>query len=325
MRIEILLLGVTLLTLAATSLAAPVVDGTEVLKWKDGKKAAFYLAFDDACPTHLANVIPELNKRKFTGTFFVIAGGGLFEGRLAQWTEAARSPYVVLANHTYTHKAFPTLAFFDEELTKATATINKAVPTLNPDRLIAYGKPGGVTWGEGVTDDAMKPILLKHHLVNRQPFWGAGTHVKTNEQMTKWVDDQIARGEIGHLDFHGVGGDWLACSMDLFNAFMDKLDKSRDQLWVTDVVSAHQYDAERKGAELKVLQNDDQQIKISLTTSVDPQYYDLPLTLSTKVPAKWKKVQVAQGKASKTVEPKEGVVMYDAIPGQEPVILTPAR
>ncbi len=317
---------------AKTEMLAPAkpevlksVDGTTLLKWKDGKKAAFYLAFDDACPTDLTNVIPELNKRKFTGTFFVIAGGGLFNGKLAQWTEAAKSPYVVIANHTFSHKGAQTLEQFDDEVTKATAEINKAVPQLKPDRLIAYGKPGGVQWGEGVTDAAMKPILLKHNLVDRQPFWGAFTHVKTDEQAAKLIDAAIAKGETGHLDFHGVGGDWLACTMDFFTAFLDNMEKRRDELWVTDVVSAHQYAVERKGAELKVLEKGDKQIKISLTTSADPALYDFPLTLSTKVPGDWKKVQVTQGERKSAVEAKDGAAMYEAVPGATEIVLTPAE
>ena len=299
------------------------VDGTDLLKWKDGKRAAFYLAFDDACPTDLTNVIPELQKRKIVGTFYVPSGGGLFADQ-KKWAEVAKSPYVVLANHTFMHKGAPTLEAFEDEVTKAREAINKRVPDLKPDRLMAYGKPGGVPWGEGVTDAAMKPILAKHNLIDRQPFWGAGIHVKTNADMEKLVDAAIAKGEVGHLDFHGVGGDWLACTMEFFNATLDKLEKHRDELWVTDTVSAHKYAVERKGAELKVIEKGDKQIKVSLTTTADPVLYDAPLTLSTKVPADWKSVLVTQGETKATVEVKNGTAMYDAMPGKAEIVLIPA-
>lgn len=300
-----------------------VAEGTEILKWKDGKKAAFYLSFDDACPSHLKTVIPELQKRKIVGTFYVIAGGGLFEHQLKKWTEAAATPYVVLANHTYTHKGAQTLEAFEEEIVKARESINKATPNLKPDRLLSYGKPGGVKWGEGVTDAAMKPLLAKHNLVNRQPFWGAPTHVKTEADMEKIVDAAIAKGDVGHLDFHGVGGDWLPATVEFFNATLDKLEKHRDELWITDHCSAHQYKVERSTAELKVIEKTDKQIKLSLTTRADPALYNHPLTLSVKVPADWKTVQITQGDTQASAEVKDGAVIFDAIPGPTEITVSP--
>jgi peptidoglycan/xylan/chitin deacetylase (PgdA/CDA1 family) len=299
------------------------VDGTDILKWKDGKKAAFYLAFDDSCPSHLKTVIPELTQRKITGTFYVIAGGGLFADN-PKWAEAAKSPYVVLANHTYTHKGAQTLEQFEEEVTKATTALNEKAPHLKPGRLISYGKPGGVKWGEGVTDAAMKPILAKHNLIDRQPFWGAAIHVKTAADVEKLVDAAITKGEVGHLDFHGVGGDWLACTTEFFIATLDKLEKHRDEIWVTDPVSAHKYATARKSAELKVVEKGEKQIRISLTSTADAALYDHPLTLATKVPGDWTSVQITQGEAKSTAAAKEGVVMYHALPGGGEILLTPA-
>src|SRR4051794_31504123 len=94
------------LWLALAPAAAPAADEpaavgqTTVLKWKDGKQAAFYLAFDDACPTDLTVVIPELIKRKMVGTFYIIGGSGNFKDK-PKWKEFVQSPYVVLANHTF--------------------------------------------------------------------------------------------------------------------------------------------------------------------------------------------------------------------------------
>ena len=40
------------------------IADTQVLKWKDGKQAVFFLAFDDSCPSHLKNVIPEPRRKE---------------------------------------------------------------------------------------------------------------------------------------------------------------------------------------------------------------------------------------------------------------------
>ena len=63
--------------------------------------------------------------------------------------------------------------------------------------------------------------------------------MKTAAELLKVVDQALARGEAGHLDFHGVGGDWLSTPMDVFTALLDKLEACRDRLWITDHISCH--------------------------------------------------------------------------------------
>ena len=57
--------------------AEPADTGTQILKWKDGKKAAFMLGFDDSAPSQLENVVPELERRKIIGNFYLVTGNKL--------------------------------------------------------------------------------------------------------------------------------------------------------------------------------------------------------------------------------------------------------
>ena len=43
----------------------------EICTFKDGKKAAVTLAFDDASKDHLTSAVPLLEKYGFKGTFYV--------------------------------------------------------------------------------------------------------------------------------------------------------------------------------------------------------------------------------------------------------------
>jgi peptidoglycan/xylan/chitin deacetylase (PgdA/CDA1 family) len=307
---------------AVDKTTADFPDGTSILKWKDGKKGAFYLAFDDACPTHLTNVIPELEKRKIIGTFYIIAGAGQFTGN-KKWEAAAKSPYVVFANHTFKHKDFPTLEAFDKEVVDTNKVILKMQPGSKPNRIIAFGKPGGVKYG--ITDAQIEDVLKQHDMVNRLPFYTPVIHVKTVDDMHKWIDQGIKKGEIGHLDFHGVGGDWLVTPTDFFHAILDKLDASREELWVSDTATIMKYAAERKASQVKVIANEKDKIRISLTTTLDTKFYDEPLTLATKVPAGWKNATVTQGEKKTTVPVKDGVAKYDALAGGAEIILTETK
>lgn len=297
----------------AVPFAACAEGETQVLKWKDGKKAAFMLAFDDSAPSQLNNVVPELEKRKIVGNFYLVTGNSLYAALKRRWEDAARSPYVSVANHTFTHKGVNNAAELDPELAKCNEVLYKLKPERKQPFLVGFGRPGGVPWK--VTPEEQKAALAKHHLCDRPPFFGPPIHYKSAAETVAAVDAAIAKGEMGHLDFHGVGEDWLVTPVDWFTALLDKLESVRDQLWITDVVSWHQYVTERSSAEIKNVKADADNISLELTCTADPVLYDLPLTLSTKVPADWENCLVTQGANTKALPVKNGAVTYDAVPG----------
>ncbi len=280
------------------------------------------LAFDDSAPSQLKNAVPELIKRKIAGTFYLVTGNGVWANTKTKWEEAAKSPYVVVANHTFTHKGATTPGVLDEELAKGNEVLHKLNPERKQPRLLGFGKPGGVPWT--VTKEQLDAALMKYHLCDRPPFWGPPMHYKSANELVAAVDTALAKGEMGHADFHGVGGDWLVTPVDWFTALLDKLEATRDQVWVTDTVSWHQYVTERQSAEIKVLHADKDSIRLNLSCKADPALYDLPLTLSTKVPASWVNCVVTQGANKASVAVRDGVVIYSAIPGGGEIGIQPA-
>ncbi len=317
-----MLTAVALVSNAQEKKEANMADA-EILKWKDGKKAVFMLEFDDSCVTHVTNAIPELKKRGMVGTFYINAGNGPFKNKQNDWEKEIPKMGMEYGNHTFTHKGAPTLEEVDKDIALANDEINKCFPDRKVPRLISFGQPGGVPWK--ITKEEFEQLLAKYNLVNRPPFFGYPFHAKTKEDVLKLVDNAIAKGEMGHHDFHGVGGDWLTTPMDIFTALLDKLEANKDQLWITDPVSYHKYLIERKGAELKIVQKDNSQIKLQLTCKTDPALYDLPLTLHTKVPADWKECSVEQGKRKTTAKVEDGAIRYSAEPVTGEIVIKPAK
>ena len=90
---------------ASLTLSAADIGTTQILQWKDGKKAVIMLGFDDSAPSQLEHVVPELEKRKIVGTFYLVTGNKLYAALQRRWEAAAKSPYVVVANHTFTTRA----------------------------------------------------------------------------------------------------------------------------------------------------------------------------------------------------------------------------
>jgi hypothetical protein len=215
-------------------------------------------------------------------------------------------------NHTFKHKGAPSVDVLDEELALCNDVINKCFPDRKQPRLVSFGQPGGVPWT--ITDEEKNQLLKKYNLVQRPSFFGYPFHAKTKEDVLKLVDNAIAKGEMGHHDFHGVGGDWLTTPMDIYIALLDKLSACKDVVWVTDAVSYHKYLVERTGAELKIVAKTNNAIKLQLACSTDPELYDLPLTLQVLVPSDWKAFSVLQGTAKLDARLVDGALRFAASP-----------
>lgn len=69
MNIKTLFIG--LLAFFASGLFLEMDAQTEILKWKDGKKAGVSITFDDGTLNHYNIAIPHLNKLNMPGTFFI--------------------------------------------------------------------------------------------------------------------------------------------------------------------------------------------------------------------------------------------------------------
>lgn len=313
-----------LLALVAMSAPAPAADTpqTRVARWKSDAKAAFLLMFDDNSPSHVRNAIPELKKRGFTGTFYVCPGKkGLWT---PAWQKEIPASGMVLANHTMNHQFVPDLPALEKEL----AACNEALHAIYADRrrpfLMSFGKPG-TNPPLKLTDAQIKSVLPKYHLIDRGPFLGAAIHYKTGKDMIKAVDKAIANGSAGYIVFHGVGGDWISMPLPDFIELLDYLAAKRDQVWVTDHISSHKYDVERKTAKVAVVRSSPDKIELTLTSQADPKLYDQPLTLITPVPASWRKCLVTQGTRKATVDAANGAVRYEAVPKGDTITLTPTN
>ncbi len=294
---------------------------TAVLKWRDGKKAVFLLAFDDSCQSHVKYAIPELRKRSMVGTFYINPGNGPFQNERQAWEkELPHDSAVVYGNHTFKHQGATNAVQLDAELARCDAVIHACYPDRKRPFLISFGQPGGVPWT--VSEEEKKLALAKYNLIERPSFFGYPMHVKTVEAVCKLVDQAIAKGDMGHLDSHGVGGDWLAIPMDVFKALLDKLDACRAEVWVTDHITYHKYLTERASAVVKVVRADKDQIRLHLSCAADPALYDVPLTLETRVPPEWAVCKIEQGSAKTERPVVGGVIRYEALPGGAEIVIT---
>ena len=320
-------LCVVLITFASFAIHAEQPDApgaTRIARWKDDKKAALMLMFDDSAPTHVKFVFPELKKRGMIATFYVNPGKwAQFKNAWETEIPAAGMEY---GNHTWTHKGVRDVPDAEDEIGKCTETIQHLFQGTTP-RLISYGQPGVPKGAWNINDAQLKEILTKQHLILRPSVDGrfAFIHLKTTAAMVAIVDSALEKGTAECVLFHGVGGDWLTFPLPDFREFLDKVEERRQKLWITGHISVHKYETERDGAEVAITQNTADKISLTLKSKADKQLYDQPLTLVTKVPATWTKCEVAQGETKTTVTAKDGLIQYDALPNGDAIVLNAAK
>lgn len=325
-RLAVATLATHLVVVFGSALSAAELGETRVATWKDDRRAPLVLMFDDSMPSHVKTVLPELQKRKLTGTFYINPGSGHYQAHKAAWENDFPAAGMVLANHTFTHKGARDVANCEEEIIKCNDVLDAIASAAGGHKpgLISFGRPGVPKGAWNVTDDELAQLLAKHRLILRPNVLFAQIHLKDAPAMVARVERALASGKPESVAFHGVGGEWLSIDVPAFLTFLDFVDKNRDRLWVTDPISIHKYEKEREAAKVEVKETSAKQICIVLSSQADAAVYDEPLTLVTQVPGEWKNVTVSQGKRMATLAATNGQVQYDASPGDEAIILQPA-
>jgi len=303
--------------------AAEEVGTTRIARWYDDRSAALVLMFDDSTPSQAGNVLPALQERGLTGTFYINPETGHYRARRAAWEHDAPASGMELGNHTMTHKGAQDVAQARTEIAASNEHIRSVTPEQRWPRLISWAQPGGVPWK--VSADENAALLAEHHLITRPPFAGrgAGVALKTTADMVRHVDQAIASGAMECIIFHGVGGDWLEVSTPVFIGLLDALVERRDRVWVTGHIPAHQYATQRDAATVAIHERSAKRIVLSVTCAVDAQFYDHALTMVTIVPTSWRTCVVEQGRRRIEVPVADGSVRYAAFPGADQIILTP--
>jgi peptidoglycan/xylan/chitin deacetylase (PgdA/CDA1 family) len=146
-------------------------------------------------------------------------------------------------------------------------------------------------------------------------------------EMTGWVDTIVRRDNIWLvLVFHGVDDvGWepkTGAELDAYFRFIKSLES---RVWVATFQDVTKYMRERMGARVTTVRKG-QAIEVELRYDLPAVFYDLPLTLKTRVPPSWRSVEIRQAGLTTAAEPardgRGAYVLYRARPNAGPVSLT---
>jgi len=126
--------------------------------------------------------------------------------------------------------------------------------------------------------------------------WQRGPAAKTPlETMKGWIDTTLDHGLWLVLVFHGIEGiGYEALPTETVRAYFDYIQERQGRMWIATFQDGAKYARERMASKVTTQRAGDA-IEVSVTHSLDPKLYDLPLTARTTIPADWRVVRFRQG------------------------------
>ena len=149
------------------------------------------------------------------------------------------------------------------------------------------------------------------------------------EIMKSWVDTCIKYNNIWLvLVFHGIDGiGWEPKTGDELEEYFSYINKNETHLWIATFADVTKYIRERKNAIISSMVQDNT-IVVNISSDLDPEIYDVPVTLKTYVPKAWKSILLNQkfkqeNELKLKIQKDElgSYVLYSALPNEGELIL----
>jgi hypothetical protein len=125
-------------------------SATTVCRWKDNKKGAWSMEFDDSMFTHVSYVIPNFISRGLTGTFNVNPASTYYAWGIMTWESLCGRNGIDLENHTMNHYGATDMTMAAYEISE-TAKIIRTLRTPGQSPLVLFVEPGGSVWPPNYT------------------------------------------------------------------------------------------------------------------------------------------------------------------------------
>ncbi len=249
-----------ILSLFCSSLSIGAAESE--FNWPKGAKAAIVLTYDDTLDSHLDIVLPQLNKAKLPGTFYISGARGDIQARMSEWRAAAKKGHE-LANHTLFHPCRKTkgrewvldeydmigytLDQFVNEL-KVTNTLLQAMDGetvrtfaytcgdihVGKDTSIINAIKPHVIAARAVTPDGFNsPLAMNYYEIRSEDMTN-----KTGEELIALAKQAAKNNQLMVYLFHGVGADYLSVTGEAHQALVNHLKKQSKDYWVTTLKEA---------------------------------------------------------------------------------------
>lgn len=158
--------------------------------------------------------------------------------------------------------------------------------------------------------------------------WQRGPLTNTEmDKMKEWVDTILIHDNIWLvLVFHGVDGvGWEPKTGEELEDYFKYINDRKEQIWTATFADVTKYIRERKSTKIEI-ELKEERIKLHISSNLDPNVYDVPITLKTYVPKSWKNVAINKDDVIyKTQTDTLGsYVTYSVMPNERDLVLEEA-
>ena len=305
------------LALSGTELRAQI-GHTNIAKWKHGKKGAYSLRFDDSMWSHHDHTIPNLIKRGLVGSLYINAATGRYGYGIDTWESLVSRTGMEICPHSMNHTGAADFEEADYEAGESFRTVWRLNPP-DKSKLYPFSHGGGTIWPSGYREAVLKQYPVANFSVDAIRYRGGDDRKELIDFAKKAMKDDAWH----YVLTHGTGPDleWLGFEVSNFIGLLDYLESVKDELWIGTIGDIHKYVTERKTANVTVLEAGEPMIRLRLTSEVNAELYDYPLTLTTEVPAEWDDCHISQGAWQQIQPVRSGRVMFDAFPNRGEIVL----
>lgn len=243
--------GISSYSIAANS------PSVSICKFKDDKKAAVCLTFDDGCKDHLTVAAPLLKKYGYKGTFYIIINRvkpqenkkKLIWPEIKQLADAGHE----IGNHSMKHY----------QLKKAKSRKDLEYEIIAP--LAIFKEKIGITPetfcypGNSKTPEAIKLAESVHVGSTKGRRYFYGSEKFSLKTQGKWLDNAIKKGEEHQAMIHGIvpgGGGWRPFkNAAVFEGILKNLKQRDKDLWVCTFSDLCKYKKVRDTTKISVSQD----------------------------------------------------------------------
>lgn len=308
------------LLLAACTTEKPMQYDASVTPYLDGKQCAISFTYDDGMLCHYTDIAPELEKRGFRGTFWIIGANMGRDDAGYPWmtwdqvADLARRGHEI-ANHTWNHPSLPALPI--DSVAQELTLCDDKIEAVTGQRPITMAYPY----------NAMSPEVVakcEEGRVGTRTVWvghGQKESHTTPDSMRLWLRGLLDAGEWGVTMTHGTtyGWDMWDRPEDLYE-FFDEVKAQQDSVWVATFAQVAAYLKERQAATVQV-EGTTHSLKLTVRHSLDAALFDQPLTIAVKG-ADWSEVGAFQMSAGVLNVDNRGTELLVTLqPGDEPIEL----
>lgn len=240
---------------------------------------------------------------------------GMDEANIRYELEKSREEIKNQLGNKYTFSAEVPYGFEDDRVMQIAYKIYPALRNRMPESFLKE------------IDRASKMIL--HPADKDYVQWQRGPlHNTPLSLMESWVDTAAANKDTWLvLVFHGIDSlGWQWTPIPKLEAYFSYIKRREDRLWVATFGDVTRYMREREHARVTAEEKGGV-ITVTLTHSLDPRMYDLPLTLKTYLPGRWTKVSLTQGTARRRLSLQHDAhgayVLYQLKPNSTNALLRP--